>query len=184
MSTPKIITRENLEERIPYCYGIIQRLADDLNVTRSAVSKFLNLPENANLKEIVQAEKSRLRDYAQMTVTKRLLAGDIETAKWFLTTFTPNGNAVKPYKPKKAKDKDYILLNIDRESSSYRELCFGTLDCADGISSKTGKPTPYKILPEIYWPDPDPETIDNQRREEPKSGREIYEEFKKKYKRK
>ena len=134
MSNTKIITREKVEERIPFCFGILQRIADDLNVTRTAVHKFLNKPENGDLSELVKSEKKRIREYAEMTIAKHLISGDIETAKWFLTAFPSNGLMKKPkvYKPKRNKNFEYILLSETTTQKDYRELSFNTLDHVDG----------------------------------------------------
>lgn len=148
----KIITREKVEERIPFCFGVVQRIADDLNVSRSAVANFLDLPENSDLKEIVKSEKKRIKDYAEMTVIKRLLGGDIETAKWYMTNFSSGKpiNAPKPYKPKKAKDNDYLIVSINAKSERHREFAFAALDYADGkLPGAVTKHLPYEAREEL-----------------------------------
>ncbi len=133
MPAPKKLTRELIEERLPFCFGLLQRIADDLDVTRTAVAKFLNLPENADLKELVKSEKKRLREYAEMTVARQLISGDIETAKWFLTAFPSNGlmKKPKPYRPKKSKGP-LISFVLEKDSiPTIRNVAFPLLDYVD-----------------------------------------------------
>ena len=190
MANTKIITREKIEEKIPFCYGILQRLADDLNVTRAAISRFLNLPEKLDLKEMVKEEKKRIREYAEMTVMKHLISGDIETAKWFLTAFPSNGLAKKPkpYKPKKSK-QGYILLNVYTKQDHIRELSFPGLDFVDGkLPGAVTEYLPYGMKEKLGLIPKDPDEISDEEVERRmqlrqdntgKSGHEIYEEFKK-----
>ncbi|MBX7046226.1 MAG: hypothetical protein K1X86_10345 [Ignavibacteria bacterium] len=133
MPHKKIITRENIEARIPFCYGIIQRIADDLEVSHTAVCKFLNAPENADLRELIALEKNRIREYAEMTVLKHLISGDIETAKWFLSEspFEPKNKAPKPFTRRKNKFYEFILLNEKAPLKDIRELSFPLLDRND-----------------------------------------------------
>lgn len=215
----KIITREKVEERIPFCFGVVQRIADDLNVSRSAVANFLDLPENSDLKEIVKSEKKRIKDYAEMTVIKRLLGGDIETAKWYMTNFSSGKpiNAPKPYKPKKAKDNDYLIVSIDAKSIRHREFAFAALDYADGkLPGAVTKHLPYEAREELGLIKEEPNNLLNDANGKPanasvqetqketeeeiekqiernrkirernkgKSGHEVYEEFKRNWKKK
>ncbi|MBN8570703.1 MAG: hypothetical protein J0M18_13840 [Ignavibacteria bacterium] len=211
----KIITREKVEERIPFCFGVVQRIADDLNVSRSAVANFLDLTENSDLKEIVKSEKKRIKDYAEMTVIKRLLGGDIETAKWYMTNFSSGKpiNAPKPYKPKKAKDNNYLIVSIEGQANRHREFCFGALDYADGKRAGANtKYLPYEAKEELGLINSEPakqlndadgktvnpvtseteEEIEKQiernrkirERNKGKSGHEVYEEFKRNWKKK
>lgn len=211
----KIITRKKVEERIPFCFGVVQRIADDLNVSRSAVANFLNLPENSDLKEIVKSEKKRIKDYAEMTVIKRLLGGDIETAKWYMTNFSSGKpiNAPKPYKPKKAKDNDYLIVSIEAKSERHREFAFARLDYADGkLPGAVTKHLPYEAREELGLIKEEPKNLLNdadgksvnpitheteeeiekriernrkiRERNKGKSGHEVYEEFKRNWKKK
>ncbi|MBX7047199.1 MAG: hypothetical protein K1X86_15320 [Ignavibacteria bacterium] len=115
------ITREKVLKAIPFSFGIIQNIADDLHVTRSAVSQFLSKPENLDLREILQHEEGRMWDYAKMNIARVLLSGDYETARWFLTHF-PDGNydALKKHKPRKISWKDEHLVNIERDAKKLR----------------------------------------------------------------
>ena len=122
------LTREKIEERIPFCFGVLQRIADDLNVSHTAVSQFLNKPENADLREIIRDEKKRMKEYAEMTVFKHLISGDIETAKWYLETFQKNPERKKSRGRKRSKQNDYILLRETSTQKDYRELSFAMLD--------------------------------------------------------
>ncbi len=202
MPATKILNRENIEERIPFCFGMIQRLADDLNVSHTAVRRFLNQPENHDLLETVKSEKKRIREYAEMTVIKRLLGGDIETAKWYLTAFPSNGarNKLKPYKPKKAKDDDYFIVSIDSHPDNYRQFSFPALDHADRKLPGSAQYLPYEKEEPLRLQKGEPsiktenepgkelekEIEQNMKLREKnagKSGHEIYEEFKKNWKR-
>lgn len=193
MPAPKQLTREKVEERIPFCYGILQRIADDLEVSRTAVSKFLNQPENSDLKELVKSEKKRIREYAEMTVAKYLISGDIETAKWFLTAFPSNGlvKKPKPYKPKKNKE-GYILLNEYSPQEHIRMYSFPVLDYADGkLPNAVTKYLPYEAKEQLGLIKSETEDASEQELEKEiernhklreknkgKTGHEIYEEFK------
>jgi predicted transcriptional regulator len=190
----KIITREKVEERLPFCFGVLQRIADDLKVTRTAVSRFLNLPENLDLKEMVKEEKKRMREYAEMTVMRNLIAGDIETAKWFLTAFPSNGlmKKPKPYRTKKSKNFGYYLFSDTVTAERYRGTAFAQLDFVD--KELPGATTQYLMhrlkKDESGLVQEDLETIEKENEEfersrqlheknAGKSGHEIYEEFKK-----
>jgi len=145
----KIITREKVEERIPFCFGIIQRIADDLNVTRTAVSRFLSLPENKDLKDIVHDEKKRMREYAEMTVMQSLLGGCLETSKWYLTTFGTNssGKKLKPYKP---NYKGIFSLSLKSSQEAQRGMVFPYLDYNQGtLPGAVTKYLPYEMREKI-----------------------------------
>lgn len=201
----KIITREKVEERIPFCFGLLQRIADDLQVTRTAVWRFVNLTENTDLKELIKEEKKRLQEYADMTIARHLLSGDLETAKWFvsLNTIAANGKKLKPYKPKKNKYYEYLLLPVDSSLKDRRHLAFSQLDSVDALRGGETRHLPYGVKEQLGLLN-DGRTLeqiqaDLQKEKEAeekieretdrraalraknsgKSGREIYEEFKK-----
>jgi predicted transcriptional regulator len=125
------ISREKILERLPFCFGVIQRIADDLNVSHSAVSMFLKKPENADIKHLIKNEKKRMKQYAEMTVMKHLISGDIETAKWYLSTFRKNPERKKSRGRGPGKQNDYILLSETAAQQEYRELSFALLDFTD-----------------------------------------------------
>lgn len=125
------LSREKILERLPFCFGVLQRIADDLNVSHSAVSQFLKKPENADLRQLIKDEKKRMKQYAEMTVMKHLISGDIETAKWYMETFRKNPERKKSRGRKRSKQNDYILLSETSTQQEYRELSFALLDFTD-----------------------------------------------------
>ncbi|MBS1513461.1 MAG: hypothetical protein JSS63_00410 [Bacteroidetes bacterium] len=85
------LTRNKIIDRIPFSFGIIQRVADDLRVSRSAVSQFINKPENRDILELLEQERTRIYDYAELNVFEAIVGSDMETTKWYLSTFPREG---------------------------------------------------------------------------------------------
>jgi len=93
------LTRKQVIDRIPFSFGIIQRIADDLNVTRAAVSQFINKPGNEEILRLLMLERSRIYDYAEINISDAIIGNDLETTKWYMSTFpNPNLPPVKKYK--------------------------------------------------------------------------------------
>jgi len=126
------LTRKEVISRIPFSFGIIQRIADDLHVTRSAVSQFLYKPENSDILEMLEQEKSRIYDYAQLNIFDAIVCNDKEITKWYLATF-PQGSAApqKKYTQPKKKDDEYILSTSEWGYSTIRQMFHKGLDRQD-----------------------------------------------------
>jgi len=126
------VTRAKILRAIPFSFGILQNIADDLRVTRTAVSRFVNLPANNDLKEFIAEESQRIYDYANMNIARTLVTGDIESAKWYLSTF-PGGkkNPRKKYKPKKDDWKNQPQITFERSAQKLREGFYNRLMVAD-----------------------------------------------------
>ncbi|MBS1492439.1 MAG: hypothetical protein JST55_02950 [Bacteroidetes bacterium] len=126
------VTRAKITKAIPFSFGILQNIADDLRVTRSAVSRFINLPDNSDLKELITEEGERISDYAKMNVARNLITGDIEAAKWFLSTF-PKGlkNPRRKYKSKKDDWKNQPQITFERSAQKLRQGFYNRLMIID-----------------------------------------------------
>lgn len=129
------LTRKKIQDRIPFSFGIIQRIADDLQVTRSAVSLFINKPENEDILEALELEKSRIHDYAQLNIFDAIIANDLETTKWYMATFPRPGSAPQRkhsinYKNRLDKTSGYI--NGSWDYTEVRKLRHRKLDIEDG----------------------------------------------------
>jgi len=135
------VTRAKIIRAIPYSFGILQNIADDLKVTRTAVSRFLSKPENLDLKEEIAEEEKRIFDYAKMNITQNLLTGDMETAKWFLATFGSSSPA--KYSPKKNDWKNQGMVTFERNPIQLRRGFYHRLAFID---SKRVEPD-IKFLP-------------------------------------
>ncbi|MBS1493541.1 MAG: hypothetical protein JST55_08520 [Bacteroidetes bacterium] len=126
------LTRKEVISRVPFSFGIIQRVADDLRVTRAAVSQFIHKPENCDILEMLEQEKSRIYDYAQLNIFDAIICNDKETTKWYLATFPQNGTAPqKKYTQSKKKDDEYILSTSEWGYSSIRKMFHKGLDRED-----------------------------------------------------
>lgn len=126
------LTRKEVISRIPFSFGIMQRLADDLRVTRAAVSQFIHKPENRDILEMLEQEQSRIYDYAQLNVFDTIICNDKEMTKWYLATF-PQPGAVpqKKYTQNKRKDDEYILSTSEWGYSTIRKMFHQGLDRSD-----------------------------------------------------
>ena len=126
------LTRKEVISRIPFSFGIMQRVADDLHVTRAAVSQFIHKPENRDILEMLKQEQSRIYDYAQLNVFDAIICNDKEMTKWYLATFPqPGAIPQKKYTQNKRKDDEYILSTSEWEYSTIRKMFHQGLDRSD-----------------------------------------------------
>jgi len=110
------VTRKKVIDRIPFSFGIIQRIADDLGVTRAAVSQFVHQQENEDLIELILLEQSRIHDYARMNVFEAIVNNDLETTKWYMATY-PAAGAGFHSEPQRKYKKNYANDLKDRREA-------------------------------------------------------------------
>lgn len=83
MSLPKDIPLESLLSAIDGSFGIVSRIADELNVSWPTAKKYIDMYDEA--KEALNAETEKALDLAESCVLNQIQMDNSQDAKWYLS---------------------------------------------------------------------------------------------------
>jgi len=80
------LSKERIRKAIPGSIGTYAAIARKCNVSRSAITQFLQKEENQNLVEEINEEREKITDIVEEQLMKSIKKGNFRAIKFFLET--------------------------------------------------------------------------------------------------
>lgn len=110
------ITRKKVIEAIKDSFGNQSVIARRCGVVRSTITMFLNKPKNSDVREMIETEREKQIDIAELGLTTKISEGNLPAIMFFLKTQGKKRGYVEK------QEFDTQVLNVDVDVQTEEKL--------------------------------------------------------------